>query len=273
MKRKLPVLSVYNKTVTKFNVDVQKLELRQQDAPENVIRFEDMQDLGDGYVLEFSPYVQNNRGVFQKASENITVRIPELVKLDPVGMAEKYGLTPGELAGKSDFEVMVDQQALRQRIDNGRQPRIEIEGHIFFVEMFVGKLNPKDEFLSNGIVFDDVWDHYNEDRKAYMITYNPKTFEFQRPDYNNITAIPTDLVVVSFPHESELDPVGFNRKWGCPETEGLKWTNVKLDFKAERIDWKDTAMPEIIRFNKRRIRQISQEQRPSPVRKQRGPRP
>lgn len=270
MKRELPVYKVGE---TELLVDVQKLELRQKGAPENFIRFQDMYDMGDGYRFQFSPFVKDREGVFQAARRDITVKIPELVKLDPVGMGEKYGFSLRELAGKSDDEVMVDQEALRQRIYNGRQPRIEIEGHIFFVEMFVGKLNPKDEFLSNGIVFDDIREHYHNNRKAYMITYNPKTFEFQRPDYLNITNIPPDLVVVSFPHESELDPVGFNRKLGLPETEGLKWTNVRLNFKAERIDWKDTAMPEIIRRNKIRLRQISQEQASRTVRKQkRGPR-
>ena len=40
------------------------------------------------------------------------IEIPEFVGLDPVGMAQKYGLTVDEVKTKTDFELMVDQYAL-----------------------------------------------------------------------------------------------------------------------------------------------------------------
>ncbi|WP_204328339.1 hypothetical protein, partial [Stenotrophomonas maltophilia] len=72
-------------------------------------------------------------------------------------------------------------------------------------------LRPKDDFLSKGIVFSDIQNYYDEDKRTYTIPYNPKTHEFQEPDYRNIKELPKDLIAVSFPSERLLDRIGWNR--------------------------------------------------------------
>jgi len=152
MRRELPIVSLDG---VEFIVDVKKLELREKADPKNVVSFENMSEAGDGYYFECKPKGRNDYPDF---------KMPQWVFLDPVGMAKKYGFTLEELAGKSDFEVMVDQKALELRINTGRLPTIKIAGHTFYVDARLDKLRPKDEFLSKGIVFSEI-DHYYSDEK------------------------------------------------------------------------------------------------------------
>ncbi len=245
MKRELPV---YNIEGTDFVVDVANLQFREKANPENVIPVSDMRDVGDGYVFDYSPKEKNIPMLFSDDTDVREVKIPELVQLDPVGMAEKYGFVVREMQGKTDFALMVDQQALGRRL-MGQLPTVDISGHSFFVDIRMDMLRPKDDFLSKGIVLSQIDHFYDDERKVYTIPYNPKTHEFQDLDYDNITSIPKDLVVVSFPHESVLDPIGFNRKGGWDETYGLKETNVKSHFEAKVVDWKETGIEATILEN------------------------
>lgn len=251
MDRELPIYAIEG---TDFIVDVANLQLRERENAQNTIRVFDMRDLGDGYVFDYNPQIKNISEQPSELTGSVVVKIPELVKLDPQGMAEKYGYNIHQIQNKTDFDVMVDQQALGRRL-MGQLPTIDIAGHTFFVEVRLDKLQPKDDFLSNGIVFSQIDHYYNDEREVYMIPYNPKTREFQELDHHNITAIPKDLIAISFPHESELDPIAYNRKGGWDETFGLKETNLKSHFEAKTVDWKETGIEETIQQNIKRLRQ------------------
>lgn len=273
MKRELPV---YNIEGSDFVVDVANLQLREKANPENVIAVSDMRDVGDGYVFDYSPKEKNIPMLFNDDTDVRAVKIPELVQLDPVGMAEKYGYAAHEMQGKTDFSLMVDQQALGRRL-MGQLPTVDITGHTFYVDIRMDMLRPKDDFLSNGIVFNQIDHFYDDDRKVYTIPYNPKTHEFQDLDYDNITSVPKDLIVVSFPHVSVLDPVGYNRKGGWDETYGLKETNLKSHFEAKVVDWKETGIDATIQVNinkqrrqQNQIKQTDKEQK-NGKRQRRGP--
>ncbi|MGN6214475.1 hypothetical protein [Parafilimonas sp.] len=272
MKRQLPV---YNIEGTDFIVDVANLQLQEKANPENVILVSDMRDVGDGYVFDYSPKEKNIPVLFSDDTDVRTVKIPELVQLDAIGMAEKYGFSANNIQGKTDFELMVDQQALGRRL-MGQLPTVDIAGHTFFVDIRMDMLRPKDDFLSNGIVFSKIDYCYDDEQERYIIPYNPKTHEFQELDYDNITSIPTDLIAISFPHESVLDPVGFNRKGGWDETYQLKETNLKSHFEAKVIDWKETGIEETIRENIKKQQKQQQskqtdEKRMTGKRQRRGP--
>ncbi len=245
MKRELPV---YNIEGTDFIVDVANLQLREKANPDNVIAVFDMRDVGNGYVFDYSSGEKNIPMLFGDDTDIRTVKIPELVKIDPAGMAEKYGYTVYQVQQKTDFDLMVDQQAFGRRL-MGQLPTVDIAGHTFFVDIRMDMLRPKDDFLSNGIVFSQIQHYYDDIREAYVIPYNSAKHEFQELDLRNITAFPKDLIVVSFPHESRLDPVGFNRKCDVDETDGLKETNLKSHFEAKVIDWKETGIEETIKEN------------------------
>ena len=46
--------------------------------------------------------------------------------------------------------------AFDMRVNKGILPTIEIHGHTFYVDIRINKLRPKDNFLSNGIVFSEL---------------------------------------------------------------------------------------------------------------------
>lgn len=243
MKRELPVISIEG---TDFIVDVSQLELREKENPDNVILFEQMRDVGDGYTFKYS---RDQPFFFMKGG--ITVKIPEWVELDPVGMAEKYGFTLEDLKGKTDFEVMVDQEALDMRINGGVLPTVEIAGHIFYVDIRMDMLRPKDDFSSKGIVFSEIDEYYLEKTDEYLIPYNPATHEFQELDWGKITEYPKYLIAVKFPCEWKLDPVGWNRRSGMDLYDSLKVKGVQSHVDAETIPWEKTVLRDIIRDNLR----------------------
>jgi len=50
-----------------------------------------------------------------------------------------------------------------------------------------------------------------------------------------------------------LDPVGWNRRWGWEETEGLKETGLQLDFKAEVVPWHKSGIDDLIAENRAKL--------------------
>lgn len=247
IERALPTTTIEG---TEFIVDVGKFELREKGNEVNVIPFEDMRNVGNGYVFEYDLLKRNLPSMWSN-NETTTVKIPEFALLDPVGMAQKYNLTLDEIKGKSDFEIMIDQKAFNMRVNRGMLPTIEIAGHTFYVDLQMNKLRPKDDFLSNGIVFSDIEKYYDEDKRTYTIPYNPKTHEFQEPDYRNIKELPNNLIAVEFPSERLLDRIGWNRKYGFDLTHGLDKSGLTLKFTAKEVPWEKTFLVGLIKSNLR----------------------
>jgi hypothetical protein len=220
MKRELPEFRIED---TVFEVDVERLALVQKTDRNKIFFLEDMRDVGDGYVFDY-----------RSEGKEFTVKIPELVHLDPVGMAKKYGAALEQIQGMSDFEVMVDQKAYNRRL-MGHLPQLKICSHDFYVDIRMDKLRPKDDFLSSGIVFSEIQNYFDNSTGMYIIPYHPQKREFQEP------RISTDqeLVIISFPHESRLDPVGFNRERGFDIKEGVKVVGVCAHFTAETLKSKE----------------------------------
>lgn len=241
---------------TDFWVDINKVELREKDNPVNTISIYEMRDVEDGYAFNYSLPEKNIPSLISKGKE-ILIKIPELVVLDPVGMAEKYKLSLEELKNKTDFDLMVDQTAFNDRIQKGMLPTINIEGHTFYVDIRMDMLRPKDDFLSKGIVFDEIDHYFSEEANAYIIPYNPKTHEFQELDYDSILEFPKNLIAVQFPFQRDLDPIGWNRNGGWNIKDDLKRIGLKSHFEAKTIPWKETSLPQVIRENLKVLKEKS----------------
>jgi len=140
-------------------------------------------------------------------------------------------------------------EAYDLRVNKGMLPTIDIAGHTFYVDIRMDMLRPKDDFLSKGIVFSDIAYYYDEDKRIYTIPYNPKTHEFQEPDYRNIKELPKDLIAVQFPSERLLDRIGWNRQYGFELTHGLAKQGLKLKFDAKQIPWEKTFLVYLIKSN------------------------
>ncbi|RQO35323.1 hypothetical protein DBR39_18565 [Chryseobacterium sp. KBW03] len=241
MEKELPIYTDPDYGI-EFIVDVEKFEFRERANPENRYTLEDMIDLEEeGYRFDH----------FDKTSrQNLTITPPQFVTLAPREMAEKYNKAVEEILLLTDFELMVDQEALTRRIKHGELPTVEIGGHIFYADARIDLLRPKDVLSTMGISFDDLEDWYVEDKNVYAFPYDPKNFEIGDREWDKILDYPIDLIFVEIPYSRTLDPVGWNRRNGWEEMEGLKETGLRLDFKAELVSWNKSGIDEIISENR-----------------------
>lgn len=219
---------------TTFIVDINRFEFRDKFDPNNVIPLKEMQDCGDGYLIEYN---------------DKDIHLPEFVVLDPSGMAKKYNVSIKDIEAHDDFHFMVDQQAFHSRMQ-GKLPTIDIEGHTFTVDIRMNMLRSATDFASKGINFDDIDHYYSEEKDAYLIPYDPKKHEFRELDYANISSIPKDLIAIEFPFQTKLDPIGWNREGGWDLKSDLKWLGVQSHFEAKKIPWEETFIVDVIKENK-----------------------
>ncbi|SIT15738.1 hypothetical protein [Chryseobacterium gambrini] len=239
METNLPVFKWEN---FEFIIDVQNNNVWEKSDPKNIYLLWQMDDLGkDGYTFE---HYEESTG------RCVKVNLPPLMTLDPSGMALKYNKSLEEIKGASDFEVMVDQGLLKNRISSGQLPTITIGDSIFYADARIDLLRPKDDFSTMGIRFDDLDDYYVVETNTYAFPYNPRTHEIAKLDYENITEYPKDLLFVEIPDVKVLDPVGWNRRNGWPETDDLKWVGLTLEFDAKIIPWKQTGIDDLITENR-----------------------
>lgn len=235
-------LPIFNCGNFEWIVDVNKNEIREKANPNNVYSIFEMDDRGNGYSFDHYD---------KETGKTISVDLPPLVILDPERMATKYHVA--DIAGKSDFEVMVNQELLHRRITLGELPTVSIAGHTFYADARINLLRPKDDFSTMGICFTDLDHCYIEENNSYGFPYNPKTHQFQELDSSNLVEYPKDLLFIEIPHERLLDPVGWNRRHGWPEVDSLKETGLNLDFTAKIIPWHKTGIDELIAQNKQNL--------------------
>jgi hypothetical protein len=125
---------------TDFEVDIDKQVLRQTNDQANEISFiQDMQDQGTFYRLLYD--LDKHHAAHGLADQDRVklITVPQMTDLDREGMALKYGLTPGLVMGKSDFELIVDQQLLEQRL-SGALPQIDLAGEKFTIDLRLQEL-------------------------------------------------------------------------------------------------------------------------------------
>lgn len=148
--KKLRPLPTFTIEGTTFLVDIHKQVLRQANDPDNEISFiNNMQDNGTFYGLLYD--LDEKRAAEDLFDQNRVkgIDVPTLIELDPQGMSAKYGIPETELKGKTDFEVIVDQDWLAER-KKGVLPRVNIAGEEFIIDLPLQELrHAKYFFLSS----------------------------------------------------------------------------------------------------------------------------
>ncbi|HRN55619.1 MAG TPA: hypothetical protein PLL71_04175 [Agriterribacter sp.] len=260
MKRRLPEHMIEG---TAFVIDVDKRELRQSDNPANVIRFEDMDYTGSSYRLKYDldrknlPYGLNSSPVKE-------IIVPELVTLDPEGMAARYRLPVSVIKQKNDFEVMVNAELLAKRM-NGMLPVVSVAGHDFFVDYRLGELRASDDFNTSirlheldYFIEDELYRGFYHVPSRCMLEVNPVT----------IKEIPEGLVMLEIPIDRKLDPVAFARE----EKLDIKATVIKYPPEEKTvlrtIPAEQTNLSRLVRTNQK-PRQQHETEKLRPVKKMR----
>lgn len=173
---------------TTFFFDINEIALVQKNDHENKIYFNNMWDNGDYYAFHYSPKTKNyhpvrfrpvgySDGEVEKLGQLLMnnpveyVEIPRLGKLDPSGMCRKYGCTREDLLIKSDFEIMVNQDIFKSRME-GTPVTIELAGINYEIDLKYNCLRPKDERVEEIFLDNYHYDSYIEDTGVYHLLYN-----------------------------------------------------------------------------------------------------
>jgi hypothetical protein len=234
---------------TSFEVDIDKQVLRQTNDQTNEISFvQDMQDQDAFYHLLFDMDEKNAaRDLFDQHRVKV-VKVPQMTDLDREGMAAKYSLPPELVMGKSDFEIIVDQQALDQRL-NGILPQIDLAGEKFTIDLRLQELRNSKFFfpvisLKSFELTNDGWHYeaYYHPVMKQVVELDPKLLEF-----------PEGVIKLKIPNELGLDPVATARAYGMDEREMLRRHPIQKDLKAEVIPLSETHGPALIERNKENL--------------------
>lgn len=248
-QRQLPEIQLEGTT---FLVDVEAFKLVAKGSHDWSISFLEMNYRDNEYHLPYNTRYHRAYNNYDDPADLLPVKIPALTKLDPEGVAMRYNLDVAQLAGKSDYEIMTDRQALMDRI-NGRLTTVDIAGHTFYVDFPMETIRPKDDFHTMGIRFDNLDEHYDEFKHRYEIPYNKRTHEMEELDYDNLIEVPKDVILVAIPDVEALDPIGYARAHGWDYDFILKEHPQQAHFKAEVLTGKDFWLDERIRENRERL--------------------
>lgn len=246
MQRQVPIFIIQG---TSFLVDVKEQVLRQTNDQENEISFiNNMQDHGTFYRLLYD--LDGKRAAEDQRDQTRVkvIDVPQLIELDPEGMAEQYGLTVGELQGKTDFQVIVDQELLAQR-RNGLLPKIDIAGAEYIIDLRLAELRPAGDF-SPAISLRDL--DLSADGEYYLAYFHPAIRQVVPID-PKLTELPDGVIQLQISNELRLDPVAMARKYGMEENDVLRRYPIQKNLKAVIVPLHETGLPALIQRNREQL--------------------
>lgn len=234
-------MPVYRLGEIDFRVDVRQRLLTDLRKPENIIKLDDLQ-FAEGKYMAYL----DKEGRLASVTGNIGTEyeLPQMVLLDPEGMAKVHGKTIEEISQLSDFDLLVDKDIFNERI-GGRKPTLEIMGTTFSVDSLEGTLTSE---TSQILLFE--LDIYIKD-DYYEFPYNTESKTVADIDFDTITAIPENTVWVRIPLDYQLDPVGWALLIGTDPKDACVNHRPKTEMSAECIQWKNTKIYEIMERNRK----------------------
>lgn len=246
-----------------FIVDVKYAELREQDRPMNVITFAHMQDKTDSYEFSFDRKSGTITSIMSMEQDITKVVLPQMVALDPEGMAEKYGVAVSELTA-SDAQMKTSSLLLPERLA-GNLPKIDIGGRLYFVDQRLMQLRATDDPFT---MIDLKTLDMSMDGK-YLALYDQQTHRLVSWDEHTVT-LPGQTRMLVIPSEVWLDPVGLALQHGLDRDELLKKYPVQAVHKAELYPLSVTGFPKKMQQNRQKL--ATKQNKPNAKRK-RGLRP
>ncbi|UYQ92158.1 hypothetical protein MKQ68_18895 [Chitinophaga horti] len=230
MERKIVTLGA-----DKYYVDIEQDALIKVNNPTEIRRFSEIDYTDEGYIVDGH-------------------HLPHLVRIDPEGMAAKYGVPIGDIQAKTDYDIIVNHDLVERRIRLGAQPILDISGHDFFVNLNAGYLEPKGVFTTRGISLDNIDNQENGDGTAHAFCYNPKTFTDQYVDERTLIDVPKDVVLIEIPFFWKLDPYGWSREHHVDLKEAFRQLPPQEKFVARMVPWEEIGLQEIIDENRKRLK-------------------
>ncbi|MNU20710.1 hypothetical protein D3C71_89590 [compost metagenome] len=246
MERQLPTYQIGN---IPFIVDVDYNLLRHPgDERHTISFFDDLEDKGTHYHLYLDPLTGEctSYRYLDKDTEYIQLQVPQMVKLDPEGIAAKYSISIGDIPDR-DSKLYMNPDLFRQR-EMGKLPVMDICGHPFYIDVRIDLLRPKDDFSTMGINISDL--EVDDSGTKYLFLYQPETHRRVSID-KHMTEIPKGIVALEIPFENILDSYAVARQRGL--LDSMEWFRkypVRTGLKARIIPWEQTSLPKLIQKNR-----------------------
>ena len=152
-----------------------------------------------------------------------------------------------QICDREKYAAMEGEEAIKERM-SGRQPMIDIAGHLFFIDVRLGLLRPKDDFMNPGLNL-DTGGNYDERKEKYEFYYHVPTKTEYEAD-RDITEFPKDVVLIQFPGKYALDPIGMATKLNYDPNAFLTSFPVIMMHQAKVIPLEKSYMAELIRRNR-----------------------
>jgi hypothetical protein len=227
-----------------FILDTRYAMLIDKKDPMNCIAFHDMNDQGGHYELLYDREQRNLAAAWEPGMEKIM--LPQMVELDPGGMAAKYNTAIDSLP-KHDHLLRMDEQDLMLRLE-GRLPQLSIEGQLYTVDLHSMQLR---EQHGNSI-----------DLSSLMTTFDGRFMAYRNAKDNSITNLDNvrsddadNVKMLMLPSREWLDPVFTARSMGLPETALQKDYPAMLLHKARSFPLSESARLVIAEINDTRRQQ------------------
>jgi hypothetical protein len=225
-----------------FIVDVAFAELREKANPENSISFNDLQMEDGKYSFSFDTQSKNLN--WNDIEESNKTSLDQMVKLDPEGVAIKYGLLKEQLPAL-DSELRCDPFLLKNRLEHGELPMINIMGQNYFVDVRLSELRSTDEHWKRI----DLTELDVTPAEKYAFFYDHSKKEVVEIP-NTITEEPENVVVVELPHELWLDPIASARKYADNDLHFIDQYPLQHGLEARIRPLSGTYVPELIKQNR-----------------------
>ncbi|MBK1439806.1 hypothetical protein JHJ32_07415 [Parapedobacter sp. ISTM3] len=255
MKRELPIYEIDD---LRFTVEVDNGLLRNIENSREVLGFSFMEDKGTHYLLYRYPDtgVQMPPSFASNVQAYTETEVPQMVKLDPEGVASKYGIEIDKLPER-DLDLVGNAELFELR-EQGVLPTVEIHGHIFHVYLRTGYLQPKDDYTTLGIPLSKLG--YDPSGTRYMFIYDTEKHTLFETDWDELTAIPKEAIPIALPFDKVLDPYYVAEKNGWIKYPDMSrsWFNefpVRYNLVAQVLPWDETFVPDLIKENVERKKQ------------------
>ncbi|OJV52273.1 MAG: hypothetical protein BGO31_05430 [Bacteroidetes bacterium 43-16] len=251
------VLPTYEIAGIPFIVDVDYSLLRHPEDERYTISFlNDLEDKGSHYDL-YMDKTTMEPAVYQLRTPDdgntLIFNIPQMVQLDPEGVAFKYGIAPNMLPEK-DIDCTMNPEVFKKR-EMGQLSVIDICGHPFFIDVRNGLLQPKDDFTTMGIELSKL--EVDDSGTAYLCLYDPQKHTTVTLD-PKIKKIPRGIVALQIPSETILDSYAVARQYNLLEsTDWFRKFPVRTNLSARIIPWEKTSLPELVERNKTKQKTIN----------------
>lgn len=230
---------------TVFLVDVDTLALIEKANPANAIAYQYMDYKGSHYEMAYDKVRKNAAYLGSKELDTLHVTVPLFAQLDPSGMAQRFGLTLNDMAGKTDFDLLVGEEAFIQR-QAGVLPAIKIGDDIFTIDMRLG------EIRHNSGMFPPIRLSHMDvsgDGEHFEFLYDQANKELYTPDYSMLR-IPDHVFLATIPNEVSLDPYGIARQFGIEEKTFMFHHPPPKELATVLTPAKDTWLAKLVATNR-----------------------